>query len=339
MTHQRIVSPKFYTDIINSMIARGYASSNFTVQATNTGNNFVGIKSGGGVVQELFDMNPQKRVTFDTSANATAKADHVLINLDFGTAIPLSYVAILNHNMKTADSQFFVCSNTSAIVLDNTGAKISSSEVINADESSDVFTPDNDGDSIITFDANQNFQHFGIQIEGTSSEFSSTDLKIGQIMIGMAFEIGVSPDLQVTRSISYGNDVMETPAGKRFSSAKFLEGFTSTDTTSGQPFRSKGTNTALRFGGRTRYELSFSFVNDTALTSSDISTNNHSSFDFYNAVWNKTNGSHLPFIFTPDSASSTVGDYLYARFAQNELQYNQVASNVFSTSLSIEEEF
>ena len=40
MTHQRIVSPKFYTDIINSMIARGYASSNFTVQATNTGNNF-----------------------------------------------------------------------------------------------------------------------------------------------------------------------------------------------------------------------------------------------------------------------------------------------------------
>ena len=339
MTHQRIVSPKFYTDIINSMIARGYASSNFTVQATNTGNNFVGIKSGGGVVQELFDMNPQKRVTFDTSASADAKADSVLINLDFGTAIPLSYVAILNHNMKTADAEFFVCANTSAIVRDNSGAITASSEVINADESSNVFTPDNDGDSIIKFDSNLNFQHFGIQIDGTSSEFSSTDLKIGQIMIGMAFEIGVSPDLQVTRSITYGNDVMETPAGKRFSSAKFLEGFSSTDTTSGQLFRSKSTNTALRFGGRTRYELSFSFVNDTALTSSDISTNNHASFDFYNAVWNKTNGSHLPFIFTPDSASSTVGDYLYARFAQNELQYSQVASNVFSTSLSIEEEF
>ena len=64
-------------------------------------------------------MNPQKRVTFDTSASSTTKEDHVLINLDFGTAIPLSYVAILNHNMKTADAQFFVCANTSAIVLDN----------------------------------------------------------------------------------------------------------------------------------------------------------------------------------------------------------------------------
>ena len=339
MTHQRIVSPKFYTDIINSMIARGYASSNFTVQATNTGNNFVGIKSGGGVVQELFDMNPQKRVTFDTSASADAKADSVLINLDFGTAIPLSYVAILNHNMKTADAEFFVCANTSAIVRDNSGAITASSEVINADESSNVFTPDNDGDSIITFDSNLNFQHFGIQIEGVSGDFSSTDLKIGQIVIGMAFELSGSPDLQVNRTIEYGNDIMETPGGKRFSSARFLEGFTSSDTTAGQPFRSKGTNTSLRFGGRTSYNISYSFMSDTALTSSDISTNNHASFDFYNAVWNKTNGSHIPFIFTPDSSSTTIGDYLYARFGQNELQLTQVASRVFNTSLSIVEEF
>jgi hypothetical protein len=339
MTHQRIVSPKFFTDQINSMVSRGYGMDNFTVQATNTGNHFVGIESGGGVVQELFDMNPQKRVTFETGTNSTTKADHVLLNLDFGTAIPLSYVAILNHNMKTADSQFFVCANTSAITLDNTGAKISSTEVINADDSSDVFTPDNDGDSIIKFDANQNFQHFGIQIEGTSSEFSSTDLKIGQIVIGMAFELTASPDLQVNRIIEYGNDIMETPSGKRFSSARFLEGFTSSDTTAGQPFRSKGTNTSLRFGGRTRYDISYSFVDDTQLTSSDISTNNHSSFDFYNSVWNKTNGSHIPFIFTPDSSSTTVGDYLYARFGQNELQSTQVASRVFNTSLSIVEEF
>ena len=339
MTHQRIVSPKFFTDQINSMVSRGYGMDNFTVQATNTGNNFVGIKSGGGVVQELFDMNPQKRVTFDTSASSDAKEDHVLINLDFGTAIPLSYVAILNHNMKTADAQFFVCANTSAIVLDNSGAITASSEVINADESSNVFTPDNDGDSIITFDSNLNFQHFGIQIEGVSGDFSSTDLKIGQIVIGMAFELSGSPDLQVNRTIEYGNDIMETPSGKRFSSARFLEGFTSSDTTAGQPFRSKGTNTSLRFGGRTRYDISYSFVDDTQLTSSDISTNNHSSFDFYNSVWNKTNGSHIPFIFTPDSSSTTVGDYLYARFGQNELQSTQVASRVFNTSLSIVEEF
>ena len=339
MTHQRIVSPKFFTDQINSMVSRGYGMDNFTVQSTSSANDFVGIKSGGGVVQELFDMNPQKRVTFDTSAGSVTKQDSVLINLDFGTAIPLSYVAILNHNMKTADGEFFVCANTSAIVRNNTGAKIASSEVINADESSDVFTPDNDGDSIITFDANQNFQHFGIQIDGVSGDFSSTDLKIGQIVIGMAFELTASPDLQVNRTIEYGNDIMETPSGKRFSSARFLEGFTSSDTTAGQPFRSKGTNTSLRFGGRTRYDISYSFVNDTQLTSSDISTNNHSSFDFYNSVWNKTNGSHIPFIFTPDSTSTTVGDDLYARFGQNELQSTQVASRVFNTSLSIVEEF
>ena len=339
MTHQRIVSPKFYTDIINSMIARGYASSNFTVQATNTGNHFVGIKSGGGVVQELFDMNPQKRVTFETATDSTSKEDHVLLNLDFGTPIPLSFVAILNHNMKTATAEFFSCGASSAITLDDTSDKIASTEVINADNSSNVFTPDNDGDSIITFNANQNFQHFGIQIGGTSSAFSSTDLKIGQIVIGMAFELTASPDLNVSKSISYGNDIMETPAGKKFSSARFLEGFSSSDTTAGQPFRNKGTNTALRFGGRTQYDLNYSFVNDTDLTSSDISTNNHASFDFYNAVWNKTNGSHIPFIFTPDSASTTVGDYLYARFGQNQLQTTQVASRVFNTSLSIIEEF
>ena len=56
-------------------------------------------------------------------------------------------------------------------------------------------------------------------------------------------------------------------------------------------------------------------------------------------VWNRTSGNLLPFIFTTDGSSTEESDYLFARFAQNNLDMTQVAPDVFNTSMKIEEEF
>lgn len=59
-------------------------------------------------------------------------------------------------------------------------------------------------------------------------------------------------------------------------------------------------------------------------------------------VWNLTNGPHLPFIFSIDKDSEgndAESEHIFARFAQNTLNMNQVANDIFDVSMRIEEEF
>tara|TARA_B100000424_G_scaffold152942_2_gene116823 strand:- start:9980 stop:10984 length:1005 start_codon:yes stop_codon:yes gene_type:complete len=334
MTYSRIQTPRFYVDHINWLISRGVSPDQF---AMATGSNLID-HDASFVDAELFDMNPSRQVVFSTSDSSGTRADHLLFVIDKqATNIATDFVAILNHNLNSANAQFFIHSSSSDITSADP-ANHSAAPILNATESSDIFTPTSDGDSIIELSSVTN-RYVAIQIQGVSSAFSSSnDVKIGSIMIGKKFDMPISPDLNVTRNISFGNDIMETPAGKRFSQARFLEGNLSSSTQTGQPFRTKGTSGSLRFGGRSSFQMNFSFISDENLVNSDISTQSTDS-TFLNDVWNRTGGSHIPFIFTPDGSSTTNGDYLFARFDQDTLSLSQVASNVFSTSLGISEEF
>ena len=54
---------------------------------------------------------------------------------------------------------------------------------------------------------------------------------------------------------------------------------------------------------------------------------------------NKTNGNHIPFIFSVDSTSMAQSDHMFARFANNTLETNQVAGKVWNVKMKIQEEF
>ena len=56
-------------------------------------------------------------------------------------------------------------------------------------------------------------------------------------------------------------------------------------------------------------------------------------------VQNKTNGNHIPFIFSVDSTSMAQSDHMFARFANNTLETNQVAGKVWNVKMKIQEEF
>ena len=336
MTYQRIQIPRFYVDTPNWLVSRGIATSEF---ACKTGSDLID-HDGTFVDEELFDMNPSNQVVFSTSDSSATRADHVMFVIDKqATDIPTNFIAILNHNMASADAKFLGATSSSDITSVNPTAETSTT-VLNGTESSDIFTPVTNGDSIITFDTADSNRYIAVHFEGASSNTfsSSNDLKIGCILVGEYFDMPLAPDLQVTRSVSFGNDIMETPAGQRFSQARWLEGNQSSTTQSGQPFRNATSPTSQRLGGRTAYNMNFSFLDDDDLTTSNIATDSATD-SFYNMVWNRTGGSHIPFIFTPDSTSTTAGDYIFSRFAQNEWSSQQVASRVFSTSLNIIEEF
>ena len=334
MTFQRIQTPRFYVDTINWLVSRGVATTEF---ACKTGSDLID-HDNTFVDAELFDMNPANQVVFSTSDSSATRADHVMFVIDKqATDIPTNFVAILNHNLDSASGKFRVATSSSDITSVDPTAEASAS-VLNSADSSNIFTPATDGDSIVTFDTADSNRYVAVQFEGDSTFSSSNDLKVGCILIGEYYDMPLAPDLAVTKTVSFGNDIMETPAGQRFSQARWLEGNQSSSTQSGQPFRTISTPTAQRFGGRLSYSMSFSYLDDDDLTESNIATDS-STDSFYNMVWNRTGGSHIPFVFTPDNSSTTAGDYIFSRFGQNDWRINQVASRVYSTALEISEEF
>ena len=357
MANMNIRTPRFYVDNVSYRLSRGVTQDGaYDVMATNTGNDLVGIKSGGGVEADLFDMKPLNQVTFDTSASSTSRADHVVVSLDgMGESnSKTSFIAILNHNMQSANAKFRVgVSDTLSHVQSanfSSATIVEPSQVINADTigtSPYVITPATNGSTIITY-TEHDYRYIGIQFEGISSTFSSgTDLQVGCILVGEYYDMPHAPDLAVKRKIMFDKvSINESLGGQRYSNSINYGRFSTTSSKS--PF-STANDAQTTYGGRISYDMSFSYLFSTDVMpdgyeniSSNAVFNSFTDDSVVTDVWNKTNGNGLPFIFTTDNTSTGNGaesDYIFARFAQNELEMNQVAPDIYNVKMKIEEEF
>jgi len=352
MANQNIRIPRFYTDLINYHRARGSAVG--TVTATNTSNQFIGLPATN-TVDDLLDLRPLNQVTFDTSSQTS---HHVLFNVVFSTAsYKQTYIAILNHNLNSCNGRFKVfagSTSNSITALDGANADTADVnwstagvvEIINADtlaasdsNKTGTVTPDSDGTTIVAVNE-LDLRYWAIQFEGDTAWDGSTDFKLGGIMIGEHFDMPQSPDLSLTRSIIYDQvKVQESIGGQRFGSATSL-GRTATST-SKSPF-ALGTNPQAVYGGRIAYDLNFSFLSASDLLPSETTVYQFTDDSVVSDVWNLTDGPHRPFIFNIDNSSTQTNaesEYMFARFAQNSLDMQQVAPDVYNVGMRIEEEF
>lgn len=338
MANMNIGTPRFYADHINFLMSRGIAQDgNFDVI---TGSNLIGVQTGSEA--ELFDMRPLNKVDFDTSA---ATSDHVLINIDTHGAYKKSFIAILNHNLNSCSGKIRIASsgtesNVAAVDMGSATAPSNLLEVVNADTiASNVITPATDGSTIIKFDESDD-RFWGIQFEGDSA-FGSTDLFIGCILVGEYYDMPHAPDMEITRMVSFNrmNDLQESHGGQRFSNLKNY-GRTASST-SKSPFVTTS-NAHASYGGRLIYDMSFSYLDSTDIMPDEYDSVGTSNDSFVDDVWNKTNGNHIPFIFSIDKSSEgndAESEHLFGRFANNSLDMTQVAPNVFNLKLTVEEEF
>jgi len=346
MANMNIRTPRFYTDNINYLLSRGVAQNgSFDVVATGGSGTSATRGIQTGTEAELFDMNPLNLVDFDTSGDPDSQ---VLITLDLKSSPKKSFIAILNHNLSTADGKIRIAASDTKSHIQSadmgSATAIQPVEVVNADAIDDSspfeITPATDGSTIIRF-AESDLKFWGIQFEGDGgNEFGSTDLSIGCILIGEYFEMPVAPDLSVKRSIVFDQvDVLESTGGQRFSNMN-SHGRTGS-TASKSPF----TTATLQFntyGGRIIYDLNFSY-----LASTDVMPNEYDYLEFTDDavvedIWNKTNGRHIPFIFSIDKDSegdNAESEHIFARFGQDSLDMEQVAVDVFNIPMRIEEEF
>jgi len=343
MANMDVKRPRFYIDDISYQLSRGVAQNdNFDVMATGSG--FMGTFVTGSEI-ELFDMKPLNLVTFDTSADT---GGHVMITIDKGdTSKKYSFIAILNHNLVSAGGAFRVASSDTEnhinVVDHNASAReIQGTEIVNGSVGgSDPYlvTPATNGSTIITFGENDD-KFYSIQFEGTDGNFTSTDLSIGCIMIGQYYDMPVSPDLSLKRTIAFdGVKVQESLGGQRYSNTTNHGRLASS--TSKSPFSISSFPQNI-YGGRLSYDINFSY-----LSSTDVMPNEYSSIQLdddavVEDVFNMVNGNGLPFIFSIDNTSSGSGaesEHIFARFVDNKLKMTQVAHNIYSLSMSIEEEF
>jgi hypothetical protein len=350
MANMNIRTPRFYTDNINYLLSRGVAQNgSFDVIATGGSGTTATRGIQTGTEAELFDMNPLNVVDFDTSGDPDSQ---VMITLDLKSSPKKSFIAILNHNLSTADGKIRLAasdtkSHITTVDYGSATFNMDATRVVNADgidnDSSTTYsivTPATDGSTIIRF-TESDLKFWGIQFEGDGgNEFGSTDLSIGCIMVGEYFEMPVAPDLSVKRSIIFDQvDVLESTGGQRFSNMN-SHGRTATST-SKSPFTTP-TQQFNTYGGRIIYDLNFSY-----LASTDVMPTEYDYLEFTDDavvedIWNKTNGRHIPFIFSIDKDSegdNAESEHIFARFAQDSLDMEQVAVDVFNIPMRIEEEF
>jgi len=343
MANLNIRTPRFYVDRINYILNRGRTiSQSCEIQATNTSNNTVGLKTGSEV-SDLIDMRPLNQATFDTSATTDTQADTVVTRFDFAFgSYVTNFVAILNHNMTSADAKFSIGygNETQVETIGFTGGTVVTPSVkLNGTESSNIVTPQSDGHTLVTFNS-AGSSDWGIQFQGSNGgNFDGiNDLKIGCILIGELYDMPQSPDLSVKRSIEFDKQkIQESLGGQRFSTmSSYGKGYASSQSKS--PFHDYTSNGARGlYGGRMSYDMKFSYLNSTDVMPDDYSSFNDNSV--VDDLWNATHGRHTPFIFTQDGTSTSESDYLFARFGQDSLQMNQVANDMFDVSMKIEEEF
>ena len=361
MANMNVKTPRFYVDTINYLLSRG-VTQNGAFDVTGSGGVFQGIQNGSEA--ELFDMNPLNKVDFDTSANTT---DHVLVTINTQSASSKkNFIAILNHNLKSAKGKIRVFAGDAdddhtavdagnAETADVNWLGASTSEIVNADtitvggsNTSIVVEPGTDGSTIFTFNET-NEQYWGIQFEGAHGGSgnatdetwdSSTDFFVGCILIGEYFDAPHAPDLAVKREIIFdGVDVLESAGGKRFANMRH-SGRTHT-ATSKTPF-TLGYPGQEGYGGRLAYDVNFSFLASSELMPNRYESLVHTDDTVVSDVWNKTNGPHIPFIFSCDNTSTgsnAESEHIFARFAQNSLNMSQVANDYWNVSMRIEEEF
>lgn len=364
MANMNIRKPRFYVDYIQYLLSRGISQDGeFDVKATSGSGTsaFRGIQTGSEI--ELFDGKPLNLVTFDTTGDTDSQ---VLVTIDMQSANPKqSFLAILNHNLNSASGKIRLSAgdnSTDVTAVDAGNADTSdvswnsggATEVVNGDiitvasnNKSVVIQPANDGTTIITFNE-QDLRYWGVQFEGagsgtgaaTDDTFSgSNDLSIGQIMIG-EFKDLQSPDLSVQRSIIFDQvKVQESLGGQRYSN--MTNHGRSASSTSKSPFTTSSSNRHL-YGGRLAYDMNFSFLSSSEIMPTDYHIKDFDDDAVVEDIWNLTNGSGLPFIFSCDSTSSgdnSESQHIFARFAQNSLDMQQVALDTFNISLKLEEEF
>ena len=327
LTYSRINKPVFYTDHVNWTKIHGRAKSD-TISSES------GSFNTGYDEFDLFDLQPQNLASWDSNGSST----HLVIAIDLGASVTCDSFAILNHNLTSASGEIRIAHHTSAITGAGQGTTVTGlSYKLNSEAGISSVATITNGESLFTFTA-QTKRYWAVEIEDTVAIGNfGADVTIGAVLLGEQYSLPHSPDMNVAQSFGMsGVSISESGGGKRFADSRWIKGNSSGGSgTNYIPFRTSTVGFAQMIG-RQAFTLSYSYVSDTNILPSDLSSVGGDNFAL--DVFIKTGGKTLPFVFGVDSASTTEGDYMFARL-MSDLSISQLAYTVHNIGFTIEQEF
>ena len=228
-------------------------------------------------------------------------------------------------------------------IADNAGGSWGIDEILDPAKGFTPMVTDTIPANIFTFSNFSSISQISITVSGTFSG----------IAIGSHYDLPYNPDLGIKKSVSYsGVNTYDSIGGKTLSS----------NYGSSRPFNpfpnrpnaddDLASHEIHSHTGRRSYDISYSYIgsdslgqnhlfpkdfnhpNDIGNLSSDL-VYDESKKNLYTSVINKTIGSHIPFIFSLDGATST--DLMLARFKDNSFEATEQAPNVHNISFGIRE--
>ena len=346
MTYNRIATPRAYMDQISHNLTTGFKAISDHSMKTDAGTPATVTPSSGNF-EDLFDLRPSNYVT--VAANTQG------FNIDIDTGFTGSvlaennFLAILGHNFEEASARFRLLLDDDSAFGSPTVATLSGqyTNVVNAPVANTSYcTPVNNGWSLITWDEDStNNRYYRIEITddgGTSSDYDDP-VSIGAIMLGEYIDFpGV--DLNVGFDIDYdGNDLMNSMGGHTFSNSQALgsPAWVKTNPWIIAPEASENQTTKIsRHYGRRKYNMNFSYVADTALYMSNMRGAHGATIDgsdIYSQFFQKSLGSHQPFLFTPDNSDNSESGFGLYRVADGGLKSTQSAHRFWNMELNLVE--
>ena len=329
MSYQKVGTPKAYLDIIQPLLEKGVITG--TDQITGTG-----LLTTASSIIQLFDNKPNNTITIGGNGTNTQQTIVIDTNIDTDARLlaePM-FVAILGHNLKSADAKFKIETDDASDF--GSAQTPAMTEVCNGTISSSYSVPASDGWTLITFTQATDNRYHRIVIDSTTSNYDE-DIKIGCILYGTIYEFPNAPDLNVKKSFSYdGVKVNESLGGQKYAHATHLTNGSWISTS----FWDDSTEAPLK-SGRIKLDMSFSFLSEGDVFSSNVYRAESSQQD--DAIVPKllylTNGGMFPFLLQLDKDDATSNDgFLWCRL-DNEPSFSQVAFGQYTTQLSFVEEF
>jgi hypothetical protein len=347
MGYNRVATPKAFVDLISYNLAHGWSALANITALQNDGSTDVTFDTGS--IIEMFDMKPSNHVVIDK------ENQQFYIQYDTGFSndalAESSFLAILNHNLHTADATIMVSTDDSSdfstpTIVSTTG---SHAKVINADADADGVSldPATNGWTLITWDTQESNNRY-LRITFTDDDGANTnfaaDIFIGSILFGEIVDWSHSPDLGVSTTIDYdGTTLQQSVGGSTYANSTHFGQPTWAATT---PWNLKDSTTQYTYSfqrryGRLNHSMKFSYLADTDLfapnqhgtTASDWFDSDNLHASFYQRIL----GQHLPFLFSIDGTSTSEGDYGLFRLADSGFKSTQVAYQVWDVALDITE--
>jgi len=168
------------------------------------------------------------------------------------------------------------------------------------------------------------------------------DISIANIIMGDYWDFPHSPDLEIKKSIEFGNKTQESIGGSTYSTASWLSAphwggdFEAFDA------KTHLTPNQMRKAGKITHDMKFSYMQDTDLFTSELYQEQDifTETSFMGQVLQRTLGTHHPFLIQWDNSSSALirDNFSWVRFAKVP-SFRQVAINIWECDVSLVEEF